>query len=632
MREDKKNLIGMITFIGGITALIIIADYLIRAQLVSLQDFALGKPLGVFLNKVASKMWVVRILYILSLAGTIILSVKSKKNTDKTLSMEFHVGTIAVTLIFIIGYIKALFYWNLIAYPLLFLAVTVMVIKSLNQFKFGLKEEEDPLGKVSTKEINDFSFEFNTDKGKMVIHAPQQGIYIEGGAGAGKSASLIEPIIWQAIQKGYSAFIYDFKGNPPTLSKTAYSALLSKKEVPGEIPVKFAFLNFVDLTRSVRCNPISPKYIDTKLKAMNAAEVIMKNLEQSWVEKTDFWAANAISYLSAIIWRFAKDPKYHKYCTLPHVITACLSDLDSILGFLTEDRETSMVMKPLAEAYRMQASNQTAGAVSSTQLPTVKLYEPSIFYVLSPSEDEEFSLDISNKAKPVAFCVANDPAQKLSLSPAIALIANMVMQQINQQGKQKCLFCVDELPTIFLGRELDNLPATARSNGVVTCLSVQIFAQLDRDYTTKNADVILGNLGNQFFGMSNEQKTGDRVSNMLGNMKRKEISISESENGISTSESLKNDKVLQAKDIMGQDIGHFTGKIAGGNPPFFSCQLPYFNPEKSDIPAFSAKTKTGDQKLDIKVMNNLAQENFNRINQEIENLLAPYAKIKDLNL
>lgn len=626
MEENKKNIIGTISFAGAICGVLIATDYLIRAQFFQIGDTTFGTAMKHFINKTGDKMIIVRVLFLAVMCGLAILSARTKKDSEYKFPMWMHGITIAVCMLFVIGFIKGMYYWNLVAYPVLFFSSLILISKSLSQFKLGLQGEEDPLGKVSSKPDNDFSFFFDTDKGKLVIDSPQQGIYIESGAGGGKSASVIEPLIYQAIDKGYSAFIYDFKGNPPTLSKTAYSALLEKKYQPGEIPLKFAFLNFVDLTKTVRCNPISPNYIDTKLKAMNAAEVIMKNLEQSWVEKTDFWAANAISYLSAIIWRFAKEPKYHKYCTLPHVITACLSDLDSILGFLTEDRETSMVMKPLAEAYRMEASAQTAGAVSSTQLPTVKLYEPSIFYVLSPTMEEEFSLDISNKDKPIVFCLANDPIQKLSLSPAIALIGNMVMQQINQQGKRKCLFCIDELPTIYLGRELDNLPATARSNGVVTCLSVQIFAQLERDYTQKNAEIIIGNLGNQFFGMTNEQKTGTRVSDMLGTVKKKEISYSESDSGLSTSESLKSDKVMQAKEILGQKIGHFTGKIAGGEPPFFSVQLPYFNPKKTDIPSFSGLVKTGDEKMDRKVMDNLAKENFERINKEIEDLLAPYKK------
>ena len=59
-----------------------------------------------------------------------------------------------------------------------------------------------------------FSFATQNKWQSIVIHNPSQGIYIEGSAGSGKSQSVIEPIIHQAVSQGYSGFLYDFKGNP----------------------------------------------------------------------------------------------------------------------------------------------------------------------------------------------------------------------------------------------------------------------------------------------------------------------------------------------------------------------------------------------------------------------------------
>src|SRR5690554_3338182 len=71
---------------------------------------------------------------------------------------------------------------------------------------------------------------YPTDKGPLHVHNVFQGIMVQGGAGAGKSASIIEPAIKQWVDQNMSMTIYDFKGNPPTLGRMAYNAWLQTKE------------------------------------------------------------------------------------------------------------------------------------------------------------------------------------------------------------------------------------------------------------------------------------------------------------------------------------------------------------------------------------------------------------------
>jgi hypothetical protein len=47
------------------------------------------------------------------------------------------------------------------------------------------------------------------------------------------------------------------------------------------------------------------------------------------------------------------------------------------------------------------------------------------------------------------------------------------------------------------------------------------------------------------------------------------------------------EKVFNARDVAGQAAGHFVGKIAGGEPPFFSTQFNMCVFEESEIPQFS---------------------------------------------
>ena len=69
----------------------------------------------------------------------------------------------------------------------------------------------------------------------------------------------------------------------------------------------------------------------------------------------------------------------------------------------------------------------------------------------------------------------------------------------------KSSIIIDELPTVFI-KGLDNLIATARSNKVAVLLGFQDFSQLIRDYTDKEAKVIINTVGNIFSGQVVERQ------------------------------------------------------------------------------------------------------------------------------
>lgn len=559
----------------------------------------------------------------MALAFWVMPNHKMNKDEEEDNRMWVHITTLTLVGLYVMGF-KAHPIYSIFIFPIITFASMYFILKSVS----SLNKLVDKSFKheISCLPANDMSLDFVTDKGIMRIHSPQQGIYVEGGAGAGKSFNVIEPLIFEAILKGYAGYVYDFKGNPSTLGKTVYSSLIYKeKNYSGNEPkIKTAFINFVDLSRTVRVNPLSPKYLTSDLAVTDISTTLMLNLNKDWITKKDFWAENAISLLDATI-KYMK--KHHPdKCTLPHVVSIILSNYEGLLNLLGSDEYVRRYVLPVIIAHEKDASGQITGAISSVQLPLTKLMNPDIFWVLSA---DDFSLDITNKADPKFLCVANDPRLQEALSPCIALITSIVMQQMNQQNKNKSVFIVDELPTIFI-HKLDNLPATARSNKVVTVLSVQSYAQLERDYSKQNAEVIVGNLGNQFFGMTNEIRTAEKVVKMFGDHKLQNYSMSESDSGLSETHSYQKENVFQARDIMGLKIGRMVGKIAGGEPPLFSITLP--GPEKRrydkvkvlDIPSFSFPKECGSEEANKEFLQKLVDANFKKINDEAAAILRPF--------
>lgn len=582
--------------------------------------------------------------------GGIFYIIPSKRKTKKVKkSIAIDVIILAFfTLFFYVGYLDFVGY-DLLIYPIIIMIHYYMLYRVLVNYR-KILNDQNILG-VSSHGKSEHSFSFNiihdkedieeqaSKKEELVVNNPYQGIWLEGGAGSGKSASIVEKIHHNAITNNYSAFIYDFKGAPPTLGRSAYNYWLSSGQQQ-----KFAILNFSLPWISQKVNPFDIKYFKSDLFIIEYADSLMKNLEKAWIEKTDFWAQNAVSYVQAVI-RFLKIHSPN-HCTIPHMVAIVLTDYEVVLEALASYDEIRPFIQPMIVAHEKNAEGQLSGQVSSSQLPITKLLNKELFWALNPSnEDYEanniIDLDISNKENSTVFVCCNNPEIDIALSPVISIITSVVMKNINKKGNNKCLFSIDELPTVYI-KNLDGLPATARSNKVSTFLSLQDNAQLDDDYGTKKAKRIISNMGNQFTGMTNNSSTADRVSKMLGKVKKVDLSYSTNKGVTSTSERLSETDVRKSRNITGQAIGHFTGKIAGGKPAFFSAQFENFeevyenmdNYSNEELPINLPLDYIGDREnidmelveayFDIKM-----NENFTTILNEAKEILAPFKEIVD---
>lgn len=440
---------------------------------------------------------------------------------------------------------------------------------------------------------------------KCILTAnPWQGIYIEGAAGSGKSASVIGPIIEQAAKKNFAGFLYDYKGAPPTLSRQLYNAL---QKYPSK--VKFAHINFSLPFLSGRCNPLAPRYISSKLHAQEYATTILKNLNKDWITRQDFWCLNAIAYLSGILW-FLKN-YYPCYCTLPHATLLGLQEVGAVMKLISRDREVHSMVSPIAHAYQQGAKDQLAGIVASFQLPLGKIYNKNIFWVMNGQGGEDhIDLDLTSPTHPTFLTVANDPGLSEGLCPVISLIATVCMKNMNQQGKHKALFLLDEAPTLFIP-DLSTLPATARSNKVSTILCVQDYAQLKKYYGAHDAQVMRANLGNQFFGMTNNLETAKYVSELVGEYEKVTRSLSKSKGHTTESTSLKKEAILSPTAIMNQAAGHFVVRISSADPPIVAAQLAGLSPAALPL------NKQPREGLTL-----LIEENYKQIHQEVHSLFA----------
>ncbi|MES2277119.1 MAG: conjugal transfer protein MobC [Bacteroidota bacterium] len=409
-----------------------------------------------------------------------------------------------------------------------------------NEYSINLPAKYNLKGKVRDSWINFIN--------------PFRGMLIAGTPGAGKSYFVIRHIIDQHIKKGFSMFLYDFKFDD--LSKIAYNKLLQYKNNYKAKP-QFYLINFDDLNRTHRCNPLDPDGMSDITDATEASRTIMLGLNREWIRKQgDFFVESPINFLTAIIW-YLRKYEDGKYCTLPHVIELMQADYDRLFAVLLKEPEITALINPFISAYNQGAKQQLEGQIASAKIGLARLASPALYYVLSGSD---FKLDLNNPDEPKIICLGNNP-QKLQIYGAVlSLYISRMIKLVNQKGRLKSSLIFDEFPTIYFNN-IDSLIATARSNKVATTLAVQDFSQLKKDYGAEQADVITGIVGNIISG----QVTGDtakKLSENFGKIVQDKNSLTINSSDTSISKATQLDYAIPASKIAALSSGEFVGMVA----------------------------------------------------------------------
>ncbi len=442
---------------------------------------------------------------------------------------------------------------------------------------------------------------------------PFRGVAVLGSPGSGKSYFVIRHIITQHIAKGFSMFVYDFKFDD--LSVIVYNHFL-KNRAYYPANTRFYVINFDDLTRSNRCNPLDPASMTDITDAAESARTILMGLNREWIKKQgDFFVESPINFLTAIIW-FLKKYQDGQYCTLPHVIELMQVEYSKLFSILRLEKEIEVLINPFVNAFLHDVMEQLEGQIASAKIAMARLASPQLYYVLSGSD---FTLDINDPEAPKLVCAGNNPQKIQVYGAVLSLYVTRLVKLVNKKGKRKSSLVFDEFPTIYLNN-MDSLIATARSNKVATTLGIQDFSQLRKDYGKEYADVIANITGNIISG----QVTGDtakQLSERFGKIMqdRESLSINRTDTSISRSKQL--DAAIPASRIAGLSSGEFVGMVAD-NPD-----------EKIELKAFHCEIRNDHEALKKEmdaykpipltrqVDAGMVQRNYLQIRKDIEDLV-----------
>lgn len=528
--EDAKT--GVFKFINEMPYLAAIV-----LSLVSLSIWYLSYKLGKFHTFLSGVMWVGILTIIYSFSASFLVQM-----TRTTLGVEFSV---------ILG-----------TFPL-FIAI-FLISKDIYKAK---KTPKEPLIKQFSKKEDKDSLNFKTSAGVINLANPFRGIYIQGGAGSGKSASIFEPIIKQIAEQEYTGILYDFKS--PELTEKVRASYLDSI-------VEFRNIDFKNAHQSDRINPIAPNYLSKSVIALEYSQTLVNNLIPESIKKADFWSNTTKMILSGVIWWLKEE--HPKYCTIPHAISLLLhTDTKTLLEEVSKNYEAGGMVATLRQSFEKEAGNQTAGILSTIQTAIAQLNSKDVFWILSGNDVD---LNLNNPQKPTFLCLGNDSTLPQVYAPVISLIISVAMRQMNKPNQQKSVVLLDGAPTIYIPN-IEQIPATARSNKIATIFGVQDFSQLVDNYGQDKAQIILANLGNQFFGRVTNGKTAEMVQKLFSKEDRTFINKNtgtgtggtivhtQSNQSKGKSETIQERDRVKVSDLINLEPGEFYGIIAEGKPKEF---------------------------------------------------------------
>ena len=467
-------------------------------------------------------------------------------------------------------------------------------------------------------------------RGWINVVNPFRASIVLGTPGSGKSYAVVNQYIKQQIEKGFSMYVYDFKF--PDLSTIAYNHLLNNQLGYKKVPT-FYVINFDDPSRSHRCNPINPSFMEDISDAYESSYTIMLNLNKTWVQKQgDFFVESPIILFAAIIW-YLRIYKDGKYCTFPHAIEFLNKRYEDIFPILTSYPELENYLSPFMDAWLGGAMEQLQGQIASAKIPLSRMISPQLYWVMS---GDEFTLDINNPDDPKVLVVGNNPDRQNIYGAALGLYNSRIVKLINKKGQLKSSVVIDELPTIYF-KGLDNLIATARSNKVAVLLGFQDFSQLIRDYGDKEAKVVMNTVGNVFSGQV-VGETAKTLSDRFGKVLQKRQSMTINRNDKSTSISTQMDSLIPPSKISNLTQGMFVGAIADNfderiEQKIFHCEIVVDNAKvAAETKAYQSIPIITDFKDEngVDKMKEQIQLNYNRIKEETKQIVAEeLQRIKD---
>ncbi|MBA6316264.1 type IV secretory system conjugative DNA transfer family protein [Cellulophaga baltica] len=373
-----------------------------------------------------------------------------------------------------------------------------------------------------------------------------RGVIAIGGAGSGKTFSLINPLLAFCI-KNMGVMCFDPKGD--------LSALINNVAKKTNKPIlNFSLDNNLDQINPLTLCEDKSDIIDFSSYFLSGIVGIPQNDNAKY-----FFNAGKSVLIGVII--FLKN-KSDKYATIPHIIAIFLTlDAEQLIRMLSTDEEAKRSATILLS---VQKDPKLLGSIISTFTAFFSsLDTPKIFRNLCTTEKLNLP---NNSEKPSVLNLIFNLQKRDLYTPIYSSIVGIVLKKMNKPNQYESAVIIDEFTCLSIP-DFQNIPETARSNKIATCIAIQDLSQLITRYGKDIASSIVSNMGSQFLFRSTNPETLNHFQNMLGTRERKQKSVNVSDFSLKSSKTFSQaDKnIINNENIINFEPGQCFGVIAEGN-------------------------------------------------------------------
>ena len=414
-------------------------------------------------------------------------------------------------------------------------------------------------------------------KGKKNIkfYNPYNNFLVYAGTNTGKTKSIGKPILKGFIENNFAFFLYDLKEFDYT--KAAYH-FIKETGYKGS----FYYVNFKDMSRSYRFNPLSAKAIPSVDDLPQLGEDLIRAYLPKG-QRLDEWSLGGIGLLQGLMVRFRKD--YPDYCTWPHITNFALHNSNKrILSFLEKDDQA----KSLAAAFMDSkgSSKQMSGFKSSLTNHIGKLaYNKNICYVLSGND---FDFDLLHPSDPKLFAISNSYSLRNILGPIIGMLVKVSSRRFSMANKVPFVYFLDEATTFRID-DFEEMPSELREYLCAFVFITQSASKISGLYGEKALSSMESNFANVLIGRTGDTVAQRRYVQQFEKIKevKKTTSRSSSSHSSSSGQSQRVDKVNKYETSFFKQLeaGEFVGYATNSNYREFHLNLEMMPfPEGLELP------------------------------------------------
>ncbi|MBD2303270.1 type IV secretory system conjugative DNA transfer family protein [Nostoc sp. FACHB-87] len=408
--------------------------------------------------------------------------------------------------------------------------------------KKALKQIANPKCDSAALYVGDyFNKKGSSNNTTFFIPDVQRGTAAIGAPGTGKTAGAINPMIYSAIEQGFSIVAYDFKY--PSQAKIAAYAKSQGYDVHIFAP---------GFPESEVCNPIDFLRDSSDAEtARQIATVINKNFRILNNSNEDGFFGPSGDQLTQAILMLTKE-----FGEQADVMTsAAILSSEQMVQRLMGGDLNPWVKIAFGQLFSSAASEKTvAGIVATASIMFTRFMAKNTVGCFIGKTT--LPLELSGKQM-IIFGL--DRERREAVGPLMTSILHMIIaRNIAKRRKEPLIVALDELPSIYLP-DLFRWLNESRSEGFCGLLGWQNMAQLEKNYGKEVARAILGACSTKFIFNPGENDSAQLFSSFLGDeeikYKHKSRSTGGGKANTTTSDQEKTKKLFEPAQFLKLPLG-----------------------------------------------------------------------------